>query len=121
MGPDQIAPIVVFAVLVAGGLFFILRPLGSVEARERARAEGRRLRLLERKAVLVHLLRDIEFDRKTGKLSDEDYATAKEEAEAQAIEVMMEIESNEGPWTPDRIETEIASMRARLESRGRHA
>ncbi|MCA9754188.1 MAG: hypothetical protein KDA27_00180 [Candidatus Eisenbacteria bacterium] len=120
MGPDQIAPIILFAVLVAGGLYFILRPLGSAQSRERARAEGRRVRLLERKAALVQLLRDIEFDKRTGKLSEDDYVAAKEEAEAQALEVMLEIESLEGPWTTDRVESEIASMRLRLESRGRN-
>lgn len=121
MGAEQIAPVLLFAMLVAGVLYFVLKPLSSPAARERARAEGRRIQLLERKFVLVQLLRDIEFDRKTGKLSEADYLASKEEAEGRALEVFAELDNLAQPWSADRVEKEIAAMRSRLQSGGRRA
>ena len=121
MGPEQIAPVILFAILVAGALYFILRPLGSSAARERARAEARRIQLLERKNVFVQLLRDLEFDRKTGKLSEDDFASAREDAETGALAVLRELDALNQPWSKNRIEEEIASVRARLQTGGRRA
>lgn len=121
MGIEEIAPIVLFVLLVAGILYFVLRPLGSAAQRARARREGQRTRLFEEKAVLVQLLRDLEFDRKTGKLSEEDFATARAEAESRALAVLQELDGLDAAWTPERIEQEIEAARASLESGGRRA
>lgn len=121
MGPEQIAPVVLFALLVAGGLYFVVRPLGSSGSRESARAEGKRIRLLERKAVLVQLLRDLDFDLKTGKLSDADYLAAKEETESRALEVLAELDALSQPWSEERIEAEIRAAQIRLRAGGQDA
>jgi Double zinc ribbon len=85
-------------------LFFVLRPLiwptplaepvfEPVEQEETPRG------------VALLALKEIEFDRETGKLSDEDYRFLKEKYTAQAIEALR---AEEGRKTPDDVEALIA-------------
>ena len=85
-------------------LFFVLRPLiwptplaepvfEPVEQEETPRG------------VALLALKEIEFDRETGKLSDEDYRFLKEKYTAQAIEALR---AEEGSKTPDDVEALIA-------------
>lgn len=121
MDPERVAPILLFAVLLGLALFFILRPLGNRAQRVEAEREARRRRLLERKAVFVQLLRDLEFDRRTGKLAPADYEAAHAETESAALEVLAELDRLEAPWSEERLEQEIAAARRRLEAGGRRA
>ena len=86
------------------GLFAVLRPLiwppspaepvfEPVEQEETARG------------VALLALKDIEFDRETGKLSDEDYRFLKEKYTAQAIEALR---AEEGTGAPDDVEALVA-------------
>jgi Double zinc ribbon len=85
-------------------LFFVLRPLiwptpaaepvfEPVEQEETPRG------------VALLALKEIEFDRETGKLSDEDYRFLKEKYTAQAIEALR---AEEGAKVPDDVEALIA-------------
>lgn len=86
------------------GLFAVLRPLiwppppaepvfEPVEQEETPRG------------VALLALKDIEFDRETGKLSDEDYRFLKEKYTAQAIEALR---AEEGTGVPDDVEALVA-------------
>lgn len=118
MDAERIAPILVFALLLGLSLFFVLRPIGGRGSRAEADRATRRRRLIERKAVLVQLLRDLEFDRKTGKLAPADFEVAQAEAETAALEVLAELDRLEQPWSAERVEEEIAAARTRLEAGG---
>ena len=72
-----IVALVVGTVLAIGALAFVLYPLFFEHAASRARAPTRRVESWS-DDVAVAALREIEFDRATGKLSDADYAELKE-------------------------------------------
>ena len=57
------------------------------------------------RGVALLALKDIEFDRETGKLSDEDYRFLKDKYTARAIEAMR---AEEGTNAPDEVEALIA-------------
>jgi hypothetical protein len=61
------------------------------------------------RGVALLALKEIEFDRETGKLSDEDYAFLKEKYTAQALEALRaESVATAGAGTPDDVEALIA-------------
>lgn len=114
MSASSVAAIVVFAILAALVVLSVLSPIGSRAAREHAREQSRRLRLEEERLTLVQLLRDLRFDKRTGKLTEEDFQTAYSEAEARVLSIMEQLETRDR-WTSESIEEEIARMRRRLE------
>jgi hypothetical protein len=67
------------AVLAVGCVFFAARPFlrspaaGDDTLREPARAAGERLRLQEARDRALAALKELEFDHRTGKVSDDDY------------------------------------------------
>ncbi len=90
--PDGAVPLVVGTVLALGALTMVLSPLLSGEAEvraddaQRAAKEAARVKMVrtqrsgrddEQLDGAVAALREIEFDRETGKLSDSDYAELK--------------------------------------------
>jgi len=81
-------PLVVGTLLAVGALAFVLYPLmvGPVPARRVARATRSSAMTGEQEAVVA--LREIEFDRVTGKLSDADYEELKARYTARALEAM---------------------------------
>jgi hypothetical protein len=84
MSPDVIA-LVAGTVLAVGALAFVLYPL-FFEVRPRiARATGRQ-RAADDSAIVA--LREIEFDKATGKLSESDYAELKRTYSARALREM---------------------------------
>jgi hypothetical protein len=87
--------IIVCALLTAGTLFFIFRPLmvggtpffGDVEGSQTSLK-----RLLRRKETVYENIKDLDFEYKMGKLSDEDYQGLRSDYEQQAFRLMREIE-----------------------------
>lgn len=85
MAMPEVTPLVVGTALALAGLALVLSPLVSEDggaadaAREAARIASRRTSTEEEEATdgAVAALREIEFDRETGKLSDADYADLK--------------------------------------------
>ena len=64
----------------------------------------------------VAALREIEFDRATGKLSDTDYAELKARYTARALEAMRVEEGSESAVAQDAVEATVLAYRARLRS-----
>jgi len=115
----MIYPVLIFSLLAALAFLFIFGPL--LTGQQRQRREQGRARLEAEKQNLIQLLRDLEFDLRTGKLSEADYRAAREEAEARGISVLAALESTRPEWTRRALEAEIGRMRERLSRRSRRA
>ncbi|NUQ20519.1 MAG: zinc ribbon domain-containing protein [Gemmatimonadaceae bacterium] len=104
--------LIIGTVLAVGAMAFVLAPLfreddtrtGFPAARDVA------LDIRSRRQAAVEALREIEFDRATGKLADSDYATLKARYTKQAI-ASMRAESKGGPI--DESDVEAAIRRAK--------
>jgi len=112
----MVYPVLIFSLLAAIAFLFVFSPVLSGARHQR---EQSRVRLEAEKQSLLQLLRDLEFDHRTGKLSDADYQVAREDAESRAIEVIAALESSQPHWTRAALEAEIGRMRERMSRRQR--
>jgi len=87
--------IIVCTLLTTGTLFFIFRPLmvgGTPFFGDLAGSQTSLKRLLRRKETVYENIKDLDFEYKMGKLSDEDYQGLRSDYEQQAFRLMREIE-----------------------------
>jgi cytochrome c-type biogenesis protein CcmI len=91
------------ALIVVGVALFVAAPLGVglLSARRRTAPELEIARLERERALAVQGLRELEFDREMGKLSDADYQSMHAALENRALAAMATIESEQA-----RIKTE---------------
>lgn len=107
--------ITLLLVLAAGGaiLWPYLRPQ-SVSALD-VELDPRLAEMYGRREMLYQALRDIRFDRQTGKLSEEDYETQTSRLKHEAADVLRAIDKLEDRLVPaeldQRIETAVAAVR----------
>src|SRR5213594_420532 len=92
---SAVLELVAAVVLAAGAVLFVLRPIlqpAWAEAIEAAAADDGEdsFEDVSPTAVALRALKEIEFDRATGKLSDADYAYLKAQYTAEAVAVMRE-------------------------------
>lgn len=90
--------IVLYSLLLLGGLAFIAYPLfASRQQRLSEKSEGveRRDDLLKEKQTVYAAIKDLDFEYKTGKLSDEDYAALRESYRARALNILKQIDEPE--------------------------
>ena len=85
------------ALLSIGLLFYVFYFSGEVEV---SPVKTRLGYLLERKEVIYENLRDLNFEYKAGKFSDEDYEALRAGLENEAATVLAEIESLRGSEYP---------------------
>jgi hypothetical protein len=107
-------PLVVGSVLAIGALAYVLYPIlaGAMAApRRRAPTQRQVAQADEQEAVVA--LREIEFDRVTGKLSDTDYEELKRRYTDRALEAMRAA-SAQPP--DDAVEAAVLEYRARMKS-----
>ena len=84
-------------VLALAAAAYVLAPLfrsDAAEAERAARALSAEEDLHARYAMAVAALRDLEDDRATGKIGDEDYAAQEAELQARALELMKRIDEH---------------------------
>ena len=83
------------ALIVAGVALFVAAPLGIglVGARAKSSGELQAERLEHERALAVQGLRELEFDREMGKLSDADYDSMHKALEDRALTAMTAIEN----------------------------
>lgn len=86
--------IVAAALIVAGVALFVAAPLGIGLTRARAKSAGELQveRHEHERALAVQGLRELEFDREMGKLSDADYDSMHSTLENRALTAMTEVE-----------------------------
>ena len=113
----MVYPVLLFSLLSAAAFLFIFGPV--LTGQQRQRRELGRARLEAEKQTLVQLLRDLEFDLRTGKLSEADYRTAREEAETRAIDVLAQLDETRSRWTATTLEAEIGRLREQMGRRRR--
>jgi len=114
--------LIVGTLLAVGALAYVLYPLlvGPVPPRRVARAAGPSARAAEQEAVVA--LREIEFDRVTGKLSDADYDELKTRYTARALEAMRASTAAAAPASgsavggDEAIEAAVRAYRERMRS-----
>lgn len=114
--------LVVGTLLAVGALAYVLYPLlvGPVPARRVVRAPAPSAKGAEHEAVVA--LREIEFDRVTGKLSDADYDELKARYTARALEAMRAAAATAEPVSgspgsaDEAIEAAVRAYRERLHS-----
>ena len=118
--PDGALPLAVGTVLALGGLSLVLSPLLGDTTTPSATETASTRRQSERDAAAnvavngaVAALREIEFDRETGKLSDADYALLKQRYTQAAID---EMRSAKSASAQDPVEAAIARAHAQQQS-----
>jgi len=104
--------------LAVAALAFVLYPLLFEVHPSGARAPSRAPRATQASDEdAVAALREIEFDRATGKLSDTDYAELKARYTARALEAMRAVGAEgESTLAQDLVEATVLAYRARLKS-----
>lgn len=112
--------LIIGTLLAVGALAYVLYPLmvGPVPLRRVTPTVAPSARAAEHEAVVA--LREIEFDRETGKLSDADYAELKSRYTAQALQAMRASKAasdvSPGMASDDAIEAAVSAYRERMRS-----
>jgi len=60
--------------------------------------EGEGSALVHEKAAVLRALKDLEYEKAVGKISDEDFETATKQYRARAVEIMARIDRDLAPW-----------------------
>jgi len=110
-------PLIVGTLLAVAAVAYVLYPLlfGSAPATRRPVGLPRVAPVADEDAIVA--LREIEFDRATGKLSDTDYAELKSRYTALALAAMRARGEGGADATPtDLVEATVLAYRARLKS-----
>jgi hypothetical protein len=110
-------PLIVGTLLAAVAVAYVLYPLlfSSASATHRPIGLPRVAPVADEDAIVA--LREIEFDRATGKLSDTDYAELKSRYTARALAAMRARDEGGADATPeDLVEATVLAYRARLKS-----
>jgi len=108
-----VTALLIGAALAVAALAYVLLPLFDAIAPMRSRAA----RHVPAPESAIDALREIEFDRATGKLSDDDYAELKSRYTARALAAMRARgEGGAGATPADLVKATVLAYRARLKS-----
>ena len=104
--------LVVGTLLAVGALVYVLFPLFQEPRLRRAQGSARTPDAGDDEAIAA--LREIEFDRETGKLAPADYEELKARYTTRALAAMRKTSASMQPESDDPIESAVAALRARL-------
>lgn len=106
------------AVLIAGALsavaiVYVLRPILTPGPAAMVLEDDKLVDMLRRKDAALKAIKDLEFDYRVGKVSDEDYRRLDQSLRRQAIVLMQQVEklAPRSSTLDDRLEAEIAAQR----------
>jgi rRNA maturation endonuclease Nob1 len=111
-----IIPILLIALLIVGTFVFVLRPLAMHNSPWFGREKGGQAptsELIARRDALYAALKDAEFDRETGKLTDEDYQAVRTRTMAEAAVVLRQLD-HLTPEAEAAVDAEIEQAIARM-------
>ncbi len=115
--------VLVIALMGLGGLAAVLYPLRRHYERDESGEARLQLReLVAKKETLYSTLKELDFDRVAGKLSEEDFRQLEARYRARAIEVLKAIDTLKGEAPEDdeelaiAMEREILALRAKIEA-----
>lgn len=120
VGQTTIATILTWVLLIAmiaGAGAFIARPL--LRRQRIVRKEDERARAVIERDSAIQLIRELEQDRRTGKLDEEEYETQRAAAEADAIRAMKQLEAAQTLGAGEDLEALVRAERARLQKEAR--
>jgi hypothetical protein len=110
----MVIPIILTAAVALAALFYVARPFfGEPELPAAARADGRstgRLELIEERDRALAALKELEFDHRTGKVSEVDYRELIGPLRRRAVDTLRAL---------DPVEPSVRSARRRHEVRSR--
>jgi rRNA maturation endonuclease Nob1 len=116
-----IIAILLIALLIAGTFAFVLRPLAAHDSpwlgRDKGAQQAPARELMARRDALYAALKDAEFDRETGKLTEEDYQAVRTRAMAEAAGVLRQLD-HLTPEAEAAFDAEIEAAVARLREDG---
>ena len=94
-------------------VIYVIRPLFGSQEKTQSRKVGRKRQLLETRESLYDSIKELDFDYRMGKVEEDDYKATRSRYQAQAVELMKEIDQNNGraESSQDKIEQEIAALR----------
>jgi hypothetical protein len=102
----MLLPIILAAAVTVGALLYVARPLlGRAKSPPAARADGlaaRQLALVEERDRALAALKELEFDHRTGKVSDQDYRELVGPLRRRAVETLRSLEPARQPVRPAR-------------------
>lgn len=106
------------AVLIVG--VYIVQPFFSKQVGEGGGRAGRgtaaqlrlRAELLQRRNEIYAAIRDLDFDYKTNKVSEESYTAERYALVAQGVEILQQLDTLPAPDESDPLEAAIAAMRS---------
>lgn len=103
--------------LVAAVVVYLVQPMASGLHASLSREEDEPTELESRRRVALLALRDVEYDRATGKLGQEDYRALRRELSAEALDVLATVEAEISLGADaSPLEQEIARLRGGFES-----
>ena len=104
-----------YVLVGAGVIAFVFRPLfvAQGEFDQESKRELKRQELLEKREQVIEAIREIDFDHKMGKIEGDDYTETRGRYEAQAVELIKQLDQGNGRAgeIEDLVEQEIASAR----------
>ncbi len=115
-----IIAILLIALLIVGTFVFVLRPLAAHDSPWFGQDKGVQApagELIARRDALYAALKDAEFDRETGKLTEEDYQAVRTRAMAEAAGVLRQLD-HLTPEAEAAFDAEIEAAVARLREDG---
>lgn len=93
-------PTILAAIVVAGALLYVARPFFRAPERQTMDADGtasRRLAFVEERDRALAALQELEFDHRTGKISDRDYRELIGPLRRHAVETLRSLEPRDPP------------------------
>ena len=110
-----VALTIVGAGLTAAAMYRAVAPLGAEPLDEPAPGGQTRAVLERDKALTLRSLKELEFDRSMGKVSDADFAEMRDKLRARAVRLMTDLEGS--TLYRDHIERDLAAIAAAPEAR----
>ena len=106
----------IFILVATVVVIYVIRPLFGSQEKIQSRKVGRKRQLLETRESLYDSIKELDFDYRMGKVEEDDYKATRSRYQAQAVELMKEIDQNNGraESSQDKIEQEIAALRGSL-------
>jgi len=109
-------PTILATVVTVGALLYVARPFFRGPAPAARAVAGERLELAEERDRTLAALKELEFDHRTGKVSDEDYRELIGPLRRRAVEVLRSLEPDETPRHPARNRTPKSPVKVRVRS-----
>jgi hypothetical protein len=109
-------PTILATVVTVGALLYVARPFFRGPAPAASAGAGERLELAEERDRTLAALKELEFDHRTGKVSDEDYRELIGPLRRRAVEVLRSLEPDEAALRPARSRRPKPHARVRVRS-----